>query len=73
MSLQLKYSPGGMSMQGKIKIKGARENNLKNISLEIPKNKLLVITGPSGSGKSIARIETSYTGRFLKEKLRIRA
>ena len=35
-----------------IKIFGARENNLKNISLEIPKNKLVVCTGLSGSGKS---------------------
>ena len=36
----------------KIIIKGAREHNLKNINLEIPKNKLIVITGVSGSGKS---------------------
>jgi excinuclease UvrABC ATPase subunit len=36
----------------KIIIKGARENNLKNIDLEIPKNKLVVFTGLSGSGKS---------------------
>lgn len=35
-----------------IEIKGARENNLKNISVRIPKNKLVAITGPSGSGKS---------------------
>ena len=35
-----------------IKIRGAREHNLKNISLDIPKNKLVVITGVSGSGKS---------------------
>ena len=35
----------------KIVIKGAREHNLKNINLEIPKNKLVVITGVSGSGK----------------------
>ena len=37
---------------GKIIIKGARENNLKNINLEIPRNKLIVMTGVSGSGKS---------------------
>lgn len=36
---------------GKIIIKGARENNLKNINLEIPRNKLIVMTGVSGSGK----------------------
>ncbi|SFJ66480.1 excinuclease ABC subunit A [Thermoflavimicrobium dichotomicum] len=45
-------------MQGNIKIKGARENNLKNISLEIPKYKLVVITGPSGSGKSTLALDT---------------
>ena len=36
----------------KIVIKGAKEHNLKNISLEIPKDKFIVITGLSGSGKS---------------------
>ena len=34
-----------------IKIRGARENNLKNIDLDLPKNKLIVLTGVSGSGK----------------------
>ena len=38
-------------MNDKIIIKGAKEHNLKNISLEIPKDKLVVITGLSGSGK----------------------
>ena len=38
-----------------ISIKGARVNNLKNIDVNIPRNKLVVITGLSGSGKSIAR------------------
>lgn len=41
-----------------IRIKGARQNNLKNISLEIPKNKLVVFTGLSGSGKSTLAMET---------------
>lgn len=41
-----------------ITIKGARENNLKNISLEIPKNKLVVLTGLSGSGKSTIAFDT---------------
>ncbi len=45
----------------KIIIKGARENNLKNIDLEIPKNKLVVITGPSGSGKSTLAFDTIYS------------
>src|SRR5438105_15814840 len=43
-----------------IKIKGAREHNLKNIDLEIPKNKLVVITGLSGSGKSSLAFDTLY-------------
>ncbi|MDD5405937.1 MAG: excinuclease ABC subunit UvrA [Sulfurovaceae bacterium] len=43
-----------------IKIYGARENNLKNISLEIPKNKLVVVTGLSGSGKSTLAFSTLY-------------
>ncbi len=43
-----------------IKITGARENNLKNVSLEIPKNKLIVCTGLSGSGKSTLAFDTLY-------------
>ena len=43
-----------------IKITGARENNLKNISLELPKNKLIVFTGLSGSGKSTLAFNTLY-------------
>ena len=41
-------------------IKGARENNLKNINLEVPKNKLVVMTGVSGSGKSSLAFDTIY-------------
>ncbi len=44
----------------KITIKGAREHNLKNIDLEIPKNKLVVLTGISGSGKSSLAFDTLY-------------
>lgn len=44
-----------------IKIVGAREHNLKNISVEIPKNKLTIITGPSGSGKSSLALDVLYT------------
>ncbi|MBN1281567.1 MAG: excinuclease ABC subunit UvrA [Alphaproteobacteria bacterium] len=44
----------------KIKIRGARENNLKNIDLDIPKNKLVVFTGVSGSGKSSLAFNTIY-------------
>ena len=41
-------------------IKGARQHNLKNIDLEIPRNKLVVITGLSGSGKSSLAFDTIY-------------
>ncbi|MBR1416186.1 MAG: excinuclease ABC subunit UvrA [Bacilli bacterium] len=44
----------------KIIIKGARENNLKNVDLEIPKNSLVVMTGVSGSGKSSLAFDTIY-------------
>lgn len=47
-------------MSGIIKIRGARENNLKNIDLDIPKNKLVVFTGVSGSGKSSLAFNTIY-------------
>ena len=43
-----------------ITIQGARVNNLKNISLSIPKNKFVVITGLSGSGKSSLAFDTIY-------------
>ncbi len=49
-----------MSEPDKIRIKGARVHNLKNISVEIPKNKLVVITGKSGSGKSSLAFDTVY-------------
>ena len=44
----------------KIIIKGARENNLKNINIELPKNKFIVMTGVSGSGKSSLAFDTIY-------------
>ena len=47
-------------MQDKIVIKGARENNLKNIDVEIPRDRLVVLTGLSGSGKSSLAFETLY-------------
>ena len=47
-------------MNDNIIIKGAREHNLKNINIEIPKNKLVVITGLSGSGKSSLAFDTLY-------------
>lgn len=47
-------------MQKYIDIKGARENNLKNVSLKIPKDKLVVMTGLSGSGKTSLAFDTIY-------------
>lgn len=47
-------------MSEKIKVFGARVHNLKNINVEIPKNKLVVITGLSGSGKSSLAFDTIY-------------
>ena len=47
-------------MNNSIKIKGAKQNNLKNIDLEIPRDKLVVITGLSGSGKSSLAFDTLY-------------
>lgn len=47
-------------MQEKIIIRGAREHNLKNISLELPRNKMIVFTGLSGSGKSSLAFDTIF-------------
>lgn len=57
-----KFVAGRISngMSEKIVIKGAREHNLKNIDVEIPRNKLVVITGLSGSGKSSLAFDTIY-------------
>ena len=49
-----------MNANDTIKITGAREHNLKNLNLEIPKNKLVVFTGLSGSGKSTLAFDTLY-------------
>ena len=47
-------------MNEKLIIKGAREHNLKNIDLTLPRNKLIVFTGLSGSGKSSLAFDTIY-------------
>ncbi len=52
---------GGYMYSNKIIIKGARENNLKNVDLELPKNSLIVFTGLSGSGKSTLAFNTIYS------------
>ncbi|HET9452341.1 MAG TPA: hypothetical protein VFO83_15730, partial [Aggregicoccus sp.] len=49
-----------MSEPDYISIRGAKEHNLKNVSLEIPKKKLVVFTGVSGSGKSSLAFDTLY-------------
>ncbi len=50
----------------KIVIRGARQHNLKNINIEIPKNKLVVITGVSGSGKSSLAFDTLYAEGYRR-------
>ena len=52
-------------MNNIIKIRGAKEHNLKNINLDIPKNRLVVFTGLSGSGKSTLAFDTLYARQFL--------
>ena len=46
-------------MEDKIIIKGAKEHNLKNVDLELPRNKFIVFTGLSGSGKSSLAFDTT--------------
>src|SRR5207245_3459798 len=48
------------NMRTTIQIQGARENNLQNVDVEIPRDKLIVVTGMSGSGKSSLAFDTLY-------------
>ena len=58
----MEFSATGMSVHNRdeIRIRGARTHNLKNINLDLPRNKLVVITGLSGSGKSSLAFDTLY-------------
>lgn len=47
-------------MKEQLIVKGARQHNLKNITVEIPRNELVVVTGLSGSGKSSLAFDTIY-------------
>ncbi len=60
MRTPLKQLTSGSKKQAFIEIRGANEHNLKNISLNIPRNKFIVITGPSGSGKSSLAFDTIF-------------
>src|SRR5262245_34348823 len=54
------YETGSKTRSDAIVVRGARQNNLKNLTLELPANELIVVTGVSGSGKSSLVFDTLY-------------
>ncbi|MEP7255012.1 MAG: excinuclease ABC subunit UvrA [Ferruginibacter sp.] len=60
VTVKTKYKEESISKQSGIYIKGARVHNLKNVDVTIPRNKLIVVTGVSGSGKSSLTIDTLF-------------
>ena len=60
MAVKTKPAPTVQTQQNNIQIKGARVHNLKNVDVTIPRNKLIVVTGVSGSGKSSLTIDTLF-------------
>jgi excinuclease ABC subunit A len=53
-------SPESVADLDKIRVRGARVHNLKNVDIDIPRNQLVVLTGPSGSGKSSLALDTLF-------------
>ncbi|NLS94536.1 MAG: excinuclease ABC subunit UvrA [Planctomycetaceae bacterium] len=60
MSDWVSESSGNVAIQEHIRIRGARVHNLQNLDLDIPRNRMIVVTGPSGSGKSSLAYDTLY-------------
>src|SRR5678810_257171 len=58
--MNAKITKTGFSESGKIIVKGARTHNLKNITVEMPRNKMIAVTGLSGSGKSSFAFDTIF-------------
>ena len=73
LRLRCACAPTSMANTGRdtIVIRGARQNNLKNLSLELPTNELIVVTGVSGSGKSSLVFDTRSEERRVGKECRL--